>query len=60
LDFSREMLVVVFGRAAIESVSASEGIVRVGFRALDSEPQPQQRWRVVARSELPVVFALKP
>ncbi|MDD5628252.1 MAG: anti-sigma factor [Elusimicrobia bacterium] len=56
VDFSKDMLVVLLGRARIESVAPAADRIVVGFRPLDSAPQPGQRWRVVPRSGLPVVF----
>jgi anti-sigma factor RsiW len=59
-DFSKEMLVVVFGRSRIESVATAANRVVVSYRTLDSAPRPAQRWRVIPRSELPVVFQPAP
>jgi anti-sigma factor RsiW len=60
VDFSQQMLVVVFGQARIESVTTAAGRIVVSYRPLDSAPPPRQRWRVVPRSELPVVFQTAP
>ena len=56
VDFSKEMLVVVFGQSRIESVTTAANRIVVSYRPLDSAPLPQQRWRVIPRSDLPVVF----
>jgi anti-sigma factor RsiW len=60
VDFSREMLVVVLGQARIESVATATDRIVVLYRSLDSAPRPQERWRVIPRSELPVVFQPAP
>ena len=58
VDFSKEMLVVMLGQARIESVAAAANRIVVRYRLLDSPPAPQppQLWRVIPRSDLPVVF----
>jgi len=53
-DFSREMLVVVFGQAGIESVASESGRIVVSYRTQGSAPR--QNWRAIPRSDLPVVF----
>ncbi|MCX5797130.1 MAG: hypothetical protein NTY77_16690 [Elusimicrobia bacterium] len=60
MDFSKEMLVVLFGQARIESVVPGADRIVVSFRPLGSAPRPEQRWRVIPRSELPVVFQPAP
>jgi anti-sigma factor RsiW len=60
VDFSQEMLVVVFGQARIESVATAANRIVVSYRSLDSAPRPRQRWRIIPRSELPVVFQPAP
>ncbi len=54
VDFSQKMLVAVFGRATIESMATTTNRIVVNYRLQDSAPQ--QRWRVIPRRDLPVVF----
>jgi hypothetical protein len=60
VDFSQKMLVVVLGQARIESVAPAAGRIVVSYRPLDSAPEPPQRWRIIPRSDLPVVFQPAP
>ncbi|MBI5241093.1 MAG: hypothetical protein HY926_11520, partial [Elusimicrobia bacterium] len=60
VDFSRQMLVVVFGAVRIEAAAAEGDRVVVRFRALDSAPRAGERWRVIPRSDLPVLFLPAP
>ena len=60
-DFSRQMVVVVFGGARIDSaaVDASSGRLVVRYRLVPVSA-PQQRWRVVPALAVPVVFVRTP
>jgi len=60
IDFSRQMLVVVLGQARIASVAAASDRILVRYRLLAAPPSPEQRWRVLDRSELPVTFQKLP
>jgi hypothetical protein len=60
VDFSSGMLVVLFGQARIESASEEGDRVVVRFRTLRSVPRPGERWRVIPRSGLPVIFVPEP
>jgi len=39
-----------------EGRPAAANRIVIGYRVLDSAPLPRQRWRIIPRSELPVVF----
>ena len=60
VDFSKQMLVLVFGPAHIESVGAVQGGILVRYRMPASPPDPKQRYRVLPRSEQAVRFEKVP
>jgi hypothetical protein len=56
VDFSKQILVVVFGQARLASVATVSGRIVVRYVTLRQDPAPAERWQVVSRTELPISF----
>ena len=59
VDFSRQMLLVVFGRLRIESVDTTADRMLVRSR-ITGAPAAGEFWRIVPRRDLPVSFVASP